>query len=273
MPEEKSETKPEEKDKEMKGIIRKRLAEIEAAENVVIFYACESGSHAWGFPSANSDYNVRFLYVRPVEWYLSIEDKRDVIEKKFDGNLDISGWDLRKALNLFWKSNPPLYEWLNSPIVYIENSSLAEDLRHLMPAYYSPKSCIYHYLHMARGNFREYLRGDEVWLKKYFYVLRPILAINWIEQSYSVAPTAFRLLLDKIVTEPALIAEIENLIERKRNGDELDKGARIPVISEFIEQELTRLENATMNFDSPHIPINELDNLFRSTLAHIWNNH
>ena len=104
----------------MEKEILKRIAEVEATENVTIFYACESGSRAWGFPSADSDYDVRFIYLRKPDWYLSIdvEDKRDVIERPINDELDISGWDLRKALKLLWKSNPPLLEWLVSPIVY-----------------------------------------------------------------------------------------------------------------------------------------------------------
>jgi len=89
----------------MISIIQERLLEIEQKENVVIFFACESGSRAWGFPSANSDYDVRFIYARPVEWYLSIADARDVIECPIDDQLDINGWDIKKTLQLFRKSN------------------------------------------------------------------------------------------------------------------------------------------------------------------------
>ena len=110
----------------MKSRILSHLREIETTENVRIVYACESGSRAWGFPSADSDYDVRFLYVHPLEWYLSVDVKRDVIERPLQGGLDISGWDLKKALQLFRKSNPPLLEWLGSPIVYLEQYSTAD---------------------------------------------------------------------------------------------------------------------------------------------------
>jgi predicted nucleotidyltransferase len=153
------------------------LNTIERDEDVHIFYACESGSRAWGFPSADSDYDVRFLYIHPTPWYLSIdiETRRDVIERPINDQLDVVGWDLRKALKLFRKSNPPLLEWLTSPIVYTERFGIAEQLRQLVPTYYSPTASFYHYLHMAQGNFRDYLRGEMVWIKKYFYVLRPYL--------------------------------------------------------------------------------------------------
>ena len=153
----------------MKQIILSRLAEIETRENLRIVYACESGSRAWGFPSVNSDYDVRFIYTRPVEWYLSIDEKRDVIEIPIDERLDINGWDLKKALRLIRKTNPPLLEWLGSPIIYYEKYSVVSQLRQFAQKYYSPSACLYHYLHMARGNFRDYLQGDVVWVKKYFY--------------------------------------------------------------------------------------------------------
>ena len=102
----------------MKEKITKKLSIIEKEYNVKIIYACESGSRAWGFESQDSDYDVRFIYFHDLNWYLSVEDRRDVIEKPADGVFDINGWDLRKTLKLLRKSNPPLLEWLQSPIVY-----------------------------------------------------------------------------------------------------------------------------------------------------------
>lgn len=254
----------------MKDLIIQRLNEIETTENVVIFYACESGSRAWGFPSADSDYDVRFLYLRPQDWYLSIQEKRDVIERELENNLDVNGWDLKKALNLLLKSNPPLLEWLGSPIVYQEKSNIAEKMRELAKLYYSPTACMYHYLHMARGNFREYLKGDQVWHKKYFYVLRPILAMQWIEKGHGIAPTAFGDLVSRMVTDPVLSLEINKLIEEKKKGAELDKGPRIAAISDFIEGELERWDRDGVPFHAKHLPIDQLDTLFRDSLEEIW---
>ena len=199
-----------------------RLREIENEEKVKVLYACESGSRAWGFPSKDSDFDVRFIYLHPVEWYLSIRKKRDVIERPIDDNLDLSGWDLQKALLLFRKSNPPLMEWLVSPIIYLEDYSISSQMRSLAAEYYSPIACTYHYIHMAQGNNREYLEGDRVWLKKYFYVLRPILAVQWIEQGLGVVPTEFDALVVKLIREPDLKKDIDQLIHLKRLGDELD---------------------------------------------------
>ena len=107
--------------------INQALDHVEADDDVAILLAVESASRAWGFPSSDSDYDVRFVYVRPPDWYLSIdlEARRDVIEYPLKDNIDLSGWDLRKALRLFRKSNPPLLEWLQCPIVYRERCSFA----------------------------------------------------------------------------------------------------------------------------------------------------
>lgn len=253
----------------MKEKIVENLQRIETQDNVVIFYACESGSRAWGFPSKDSDFDVRFLYVRPVDWYLSIVEKRDVIERPLTDQLDINGWDLKKALGLFRKSNPPLLEWLDSPIIYQEKFSVAAQMRELAKTYYSPSACVYHYLHMAQGNVREYLKGERVWVKKYFYVLRPILAIKWIEQGYGVAPTSFGTLLERIIPSGELKDKVNELIEQKSRGDELDYGDRIPVISDFITAELARLEEDQKQYKNNPAPTLVLDDLFRMALREI----
>lgn len=253
---------------EVKQEIHARLSGIETEEGVTIFYACESGSRAWGFPSEDSDYDVRFLYLRPSDWYLSIdlEAKRDVIERPINDMLDISGWDLRKALQLFRKSNPPLLEWLNSPIVYQEKLSVSQQLRDLIPEYYSRVKCMHHYLHMAQGNFREYLRGDIVWIKKYFYVLRPILAIKWIETQTEVVPMEFGKLVERCVISNELRNSINTLLARKMAGQELDRQPRIGIISEFVESELQRLESLIVE-DKGRPDSKKLNQLFRSSLG------
>src|SRR5882762_7904714 len=135
------------------------LRRIEEHYDVKVLYACESGSRAWGFASLDSDYDVRFLYVHSRDWYLSIENRRDVIEEPISEGLDISGWELRKALRLLRKSNPPLLEWTKSPVVYRHDPVFAAEFGALATEFYSPRRCFAHYLHMAFGNWRDYLRG------------------------------------------------------------------------------------------------------------------
>ena len=153
--------------------IKEKLIEIEKRENIKILHCVESGSRAWGFPSPDSDYDVRFIYVRAKEYYLRLNKTRDVIEWQLDETLDINGWDLQKMLRLLHGSNPTVFEWKNSPIVY-KTSDEWKSVSDVIDDYFNAKSGIYHYLSMAKTNYREYLKGDMVRLKKYFYVLRPI---------------------------------------------------------------------------------------------------
>lgn len=255
---------------EIKTGIQATLQQIEREENVCIFYACESGSRAWGFSSEDSDYDVRFIYIHPKNWYLSIDEKRDVIERPSDGLIDICGWDIRKALRLFRKSNPPLLEWLNSPIIYQQRLTTVDKIKALLPEYYSPKACLHHYLHMAEGNFREYLKGKSVWTKKYFYVLRPILACKWIEAGYSVVPVEFDVLVNRIVESGELKVAIAELLYRKKSGQELDRGSRILVLSEFIEAELERLNSKKIYGNNLKPNTEQLNELFLSALEEAW---
>lgn len=243
-----------------------RLAE---DEDVCILYACESGSRAWGFESTDSDYDVRFLYLHPPHWYLRVWPGRDVIERPIDDQLDISGWDLRKALQLLRKSNPPLLEWLGSPNVYREVPSVVAVLRGLVPDYYSPTACHYHYLHMAEGNWRDYLRGQEVWIKKYFYVLRPVLACLWIERGYGVVPMEFAILVECVVDDRSVRAAIRDLLARKKAGEELSRGPRIPAVSEFLDAEIGRLSAKKAPPSTP-TTVEPLNRAFLSCIAEVY---
>ncbi|HUR72244.1 MAG TPA: nucleotidyltransferase domain-containing protein [Candidatus Limnocylindrales bacterium] len=224
--------------------VNRRLASLEQSEDMAILLSVESGSRAWGFESTDSDYDVRFIYIRRPDAYLSIdlETHPDVIEQPIVDDIDISGWDIRKALKLFQKSNPPLLEWLQSPLIYIERHSFAAKLRALLPDFYSPRNCFHHYFHMARGNFREYLRGDTVRRKKYFYVLRPLLALRWLELDLGPVPMEFLKLVDRTITDTPLRQAIDDLVIAKRAGVEMDDGPPISIISDFIEREMPRLK-------------------------------
>ena len=248
--------------------IKTELARVEKAESVTVLYACESGSRAWGFESDDSDYDVRFIYIRPTRWYLTVQNKSDVIEEPIDDNLDVSGWDVPKSLELLCKSNPPLLEWLQSPIIYLQRSLFVDRLRGLMDEYYSPISCMFHYLHMAHNNFREYLKGEEIWVKKYFYVLRPVLACLWIERGHGVVPMEFTKLVDRVVDDPNLRKEIQSLLEAKWSGAELDRGPRNPTISRFLERELARFKAETQPPPQTRDPA-RLDRLFVETLKEV----
>ena len=228
-------------DSDVRREILHRLSIIESEDEVRILYACESGSRAWGFASPDSDYDVRFVYVHSREWYLSfdVERKRDVIERPIVDEIDCNGWDLRKALHLFTRTNGALLEWLNSPIRYLERGDTAEALRDLAPERFNRTALCYHYSHMARRNAREYLYEGQVRLKKYFYVLRPLLAIRYIETGRGIPPVRFEELVAAVA--PAEIRPgIGTLLKEKRATSEMGRGRQIPELGRFIESELER---------------------------------
>ncbi|ALC87189.1 hypothetical protein AM499_16275 [Bacillus sp. FJAT-22090] len=260
----------------MDKIIQNKLREIEEKFQVKVLYAVESGSRAWGFPSKDSDYDVRFIYIHQPQWYLSIDPqgigaKRDVIEVPINDLLDISGWEITKALRLFRKSNPPLLEWMRSNIIYYQMYSFIDKLRKLESEVFYPNPSLHHYLNMAKNNYREYLQGTEVKIKKYFYVLRPVLACKWIEEYKNVPPIDFHELLQSMIPAGELKNEIEHLLQRKIIGDELDIEPQIKVINEFLDSEMIRLEayikTIKVEVEDPTL---KLDNLFRDTLKEVW---
>ena len=219
----------------MQNVIEEQLKEIEEKENVKIIYCVESGSRACGFASPDSDYDVRFIYVRN-----KLNKNRDVIEWRLDDVLDINGWDIQKALRLLYKSNPTLIEWSMSPMVY-KTTPQWEKISGIVSQYFLEKTGVYHYLSMAKGNYREYLKTDEVKLKKYFYVIRPILACKWILDKKTAPPMLFSELMNECLDDE-LKPEINRLLEIKKQTSELGKGKRIDVINDYIEKELAEIE-------------------------------
>lgn len=255
----------------MKTEIQKELIKLEQELNIKVLYAIESGSRAWGFASKDSDWDVRFIYVHKPEWYLGIDDKKDSLERMLPKDLDLSGWELRKTLKLFRKSNPPLLEWLRSPLLYLQQFSTAQKMQRLSQEYFNPKSCTYHYLHMAKGNFKEYLKTDKVKVKKYFYVLRPLLACLWIEKYNTMAPMEFDTMLQDLITNKNLKIEIEQLLERKKAGDELDLEPRNEILNIFIENKINYFQEKVATYNTHHTPDSEkLNILFRETLEEVW---
>jgi len=225
----------------MRAQIMEELAAIEARHEVTVLFACESGSRGWGFASPDSDYDVRFIYVNRLPWYLTVTPRRDVIELPISGELDINGWDLRKALGLMRESNPTLLEWLRSPIVYREDAQAMPRFRALSEAVFSNARGWHHYASMAKKNFREHLQAETVRYKKYLYVLRPLLAARWIRMKPGVPPMRFADLAQHTldaVRDAALIDEINALLEVKMRAGEAATSPRWPGIRAFIEAEL-----------------------------------
>ncbi|WAC74649.1 nucleotidyltransferase domain-containing protein [Roseateles sp. SL47] len=249
---------------------RLRRAEIEHEAKVLL--AVESGSRAWGFASPNSDYDARFIYVHRPKRYLSVglEEQRDVIEYPIVDDMDINGWDLRKALRLFWKSNPGFVEWVQSPIVYEKHGSFHRRALALLPTVYSVERGIYHYRSMAQTNYRGHLLNDQVPLKKYFYVLRPLLSVRWLERYQRPAPIEFQRLLEMIDKDKALLSAIQDLLALKQASPEMGLSPRVAPIQHFIEQELQRLESLRPD-PQPRAEVEPLlSELFRTVLQETW---
>ena len=245
----------------MREKIQAQLHRIEDEEHIKIFLAVESGSWAWGFASPDSDYDVRFVYVRRTEDYLRLEMVRDVIELPINDVLDINGWDLQKTLKLLYKSNPTLFEWFSSPIVYKE-TEFAGKFRDLMIHFFSSKKTLYHYVSMAEGNYREYLKGDLVKAKKYFYALRPVLACQWILDRGTPPPMLFSELL-KTELPVELIDVVNQLLELKMNSPEIKLIKRISEINEYLDESIPRIKSAVRLLDDSYTPDwSELNQLF-----------
>ena len=232
--------------------IAAELKNIEASKDVRVLYACESGSRAWGFASEDSDYDVRFIYVHEPEWYLRLEQARDVIEWKLNEALDINGWDLSKALRLMRASNPTIFEWLNSPIVYRELDAFSAP-KELSGPSFAPRPTIYHYLNMARKNRVDHLSAERVRLKKYLYVMRSLLAAQWVAEKRTAPPVPFAELVNAEL-EPAVKPLFDELVQRKINIPESDLMPHVPELDVWIEHTYQEVEAAIPNvpsFDKP----------------------
>jgi len=250
--------------KEIFQQIKERLKKIEVENNVEILLAIESWSRAWGFESKDSDYDIRFIYAHKKEHYLSIDKKRDVIEYPIIELIDINGWDIKKSLQLFKNSNPTLSEWIKSPIQYKENKKFKNEILELEKNNFSPKWYIYHYLHMAEWNFREYLKWELVKSKKYFYALRPILACMWVEKNLTPPPIEFNILLNDFKEiNIKLKKEILNLLERKKNWDELDNEPKIDILNDFLEEKINYFNKKSSEFWTNKIETEILNQFFR----------
>jgi len=201
----------------MKTTIQQKLKEIEKEHQIKILYSCESGSPAWGFPSPDSDYDVRFIYSRKLEYYLTIQPKKDHLSFPINDELDVYGWDISKILQLITRSNTTPFEWLQSPVIYRENKTFREELWQLCQSYFCPRSNIHHYLGIAKGAM-ETMQGGDIKIKKLFYVLRPLLAALWCAKRNTIAPMSIFPLMDLLSND--LKQKVLSLIDLKATASE-----------------------------------------------------
>ncbi len=222
--------------------IQLRLENLAADEGVRMLMAVESGSRAWGFPSPDSDYDVRFLYAHSRDRYLQLQPGRDVIERPIVDEIDLSGWDVRKALMLLLKSNAVISEWIESPIRYQADHPIIDKLRVLADDVLDPRALAHHYASLGRNAADRWLGGDDdVPVKKYFYALRPALAIRCLRHNPALRPPMnLQALVAASDIPDALARDIAVLVEAKSRTNERANGARMPALDALIGDELAR---------------------------------
>lgn len=234
--------------------IQTELKLIESRHGVKIIYACESGSRAWGFASNDSDYDIRFIYVRPIKDYFQVVREHDTyinrdndkhlknLEKTDD--LDFVGHDIQKALYLISKGNPDVISWMYSPTVYYSFPTIADKIQEQADYFFKSKAGIYHYNHMARRNFNQYIDKEDPSMKKYLYVVRPVLACMWIEKHETPPPVEFDVLYSgmmDMLSRP-IRREIGHLLEEKRKGLEKSTIKRLGQLDTFLRVKITHFD-------------------------------
>ncbi|MFV2056704.1 MAG: nucleotidyltransferase domain-containing protein [Thiohalomonadales bacterium] len=244
------------------------LVDLEKQHNIKILYACESGSRAWGFPSPDSDYDIRFIYAHPIDWYLSIFPSKDTIDIPISGDSDMGGWDVRKSFGLLKKTNCALIEWLSSPIVYMEELTAINNMKMMIkPSFHAVTAC-HHYFSMAKRKFDDIQSGDEVKLKFYFYSLRATLCALHIIDTQSPPPMEITPLKEKYLTS-TLLPLYDQLLSEKMASLESHRGSRLEWLDEFLDLSLTYIENNVPK-NQDKLATEVLDAAFRSTLRAVW---
>jgi len=218
-----------------------RLDAVVRDERVAIPLAVESGSRAWGFPSPDSDYDCRFVHVRPRADYLDPWPRRDVVETPLDAVLDVNGWDLLKAVRLLVRGNATVVEWLRSPIVYRGDAGFRADLLDLAGRVVDPGDLSRHYRHLALGQ-RARHDGATARLKTFFYVLRPVAALGWLRahDGAVAAPLELLTLLEESDAPGDVVRAATDLVARKAVAREAGVAAVPPVLVRFVDAELDR---------------------------------
>jgi len=250
---------------DMKNIILEKLTELQAQHGIKVLYACESGSRAWGFPSPDSDYDVRFIYKHDLNWYLTLVENQDTINLPIDAVLDIGGWDIRKSLRLLWKSNMALLEWVQSPMVYRAAPAFIESLSPVTESCFSPIAAMHHYLSMSKKYYAACVVSEKVKLKQYFYALRATLAGQWIAQQQCMPPIAFADLLP-LVNDNQLQAVIDELLVLKAGQNENYLHPRQRIINEWLAATIADNERVAPRLARSNASIDDLNILLRRVL-------
>jgi predicted nucleotidyltransferase len=247
--------------------IHSALRSVQQLEQIRVLVACESGSRAWGFASPDSDFDVRFIYCRSKQDYLRVFDQHDCIEQQITGDLDISGWDLKKTLRLIFKSNAVVFEWLQSPVIYAGTESDRCYLLDTAKEFFQPRAVVHHYLGTVDSSLATVSEDGMIRLKKYFYVLRPLLAALWIVRLRTIPPMEFSALLPLLDDRPDIRAIVDELLARKAQSDEK---AVIPTIGElqrYISDTRSACLQDAQSIGKREVDARRLDEAFMTILA------
>lgn len=245
----------------MKEKIVKNLKLLEEKEQIKILFACETGSRAWGFASPDSDYDIRFIYMHQKDWYLGLTESKDSIELMLDdGELDITGWDLRKTLRLLNKSNMSVFERIQSPFVYLSNDLFVNELSEVAGMFFSPVAAMHHYLSMAKGFTEKCQITDNVKLKNYFYALRATLSCSWIGEKRTMPPIEFSKMLYLLNQEQYL--KVIEMLALKVKMNEKYHHPKQQLINNFLEETIKKCSKIANDLPSAQKDSKVLDAFF-----------
>lgn len=254
---------------DIEDLIKAKINQLEQDHGIRILFACESGSRAWGFPSPDSDYDVRFIYAHPEDWYLSLQEERDVMDFPINQELDINGWDLRKSLRLLIKHNAVIFEWLQSPIVYASKEEFTNRFYTIARTCFSPIASMHHYLSNAKKFYAECISSPMVKLKRYKYCLRCTLAGEWIAKYRSIPPMELSQLLLLIGSDHPLTCKIADLVEIKAAKEESYLHPQEPLLESYLKEGIARCETAAPSLPGCKPDLEKLNAFFRDIVRNI----
>lgn len=254
----------------MRKIIQDELKNIEIEERVRILYAVEAGSRAWGYHTDESDYDIRFIYIREVPAYLNLQETKDIIAKSTHDSLEFRGWDLSKALKLLGKSNPSLLEWLTNENVYTQHPDI-EKVRKLGDMTFSPNRCFIHYYHMTKRNMEKYLRDEPIGTKKWMTIVRPWLAYKWIMQYRTFPPNGINEMIVQLNMSVDIKSLITSMVVSRVKGKEVP---HLKHMEEYIKEDLLKVDGTLENLHSDDsIQWGKVNETFITILEDVWGVH
>ncbi|MDO8628430.1 MAG: nucleotidyltransferase domain-containing protein [Nanoarchaeota archaeon] len=251
----------------MKKIIQKLCKQLEKEQKIKILFAIENGSRAWRMSSNDSDYDVRFIYTRPVKDYLQINHLADVIERKYDAKgkivhdhaiIDMSGFDVLKFAKMLSSSNPTVIEWLTTDIIYYGKQNSI--FKHHAEKNYSKQALYHHYKSMCRNNYLKYLKsGSDITYKRYLYCFRGLINAKWVAHKKGLPPIQFTTTLQEAqdIIPKNIIQRLQEIIKLKIARKEKDIINKIPVMDTYIEDFLKNDDEAPQ--ERSHATLNDLN--------------